>query len=155
MAKFEPGQSGNPGGRPKSKELRDLCRTYTADAVKELARLALESKSERVRVVAITEILDRGYGRPMQAIEVAVDDARPTQEDQRDLTPIQVLEALGNILSKAEKEMGIDPINGLSNTDRMKRLVQSGQTLPPDLYKAWLQVAPEIEKTGGPEVTWQ
>ena len=38
MAKFEPGQSGNPGGRPKSKELRDALRGFT-----DKARAALDS----------------------------------------------------------------------------------------------------------------
>ena len=39
-------------------DLRDLARQH----IKELARLAVEAKSEVVRVAAIREILDRGYG---------------------------------------------------------------------------------------------
>src|SRR5665213_1836237 len=42
----------NPGGRPKSKELRTLGRTYTADTVKVPARLAPNAKGEMTRVVA-------------------------------------------------------------------------------------------------------
>ena len=64
---FEPGQSGNPGGRPKALgELRDLARTHAAEAINELARLAVKARSESVRVAAIRELLDRGYGRATQ-----------------------------------------------------------------------------------------
>ena len=39
MGKFEPGQSGNPGGRPKTAELRALCKEYTERAVNRLVEL--------------------------------------------------------------------------------------------------------------------
>jgi hypothetical protein len=135
---FKPGQSGNPGGRPKSKELRDLCRTYTADAVKMLAKIALKGKGEMTRVIAIRELLDRSYGRPMQALEVAIDDNR--LEEQPELTPPEVVEALGAILTKAEKELGLTPAPELPNEERAKRLVDQPKPLPPYLYKA-LQTA--------------
>jgi hypothetical protein len=138
MSKFEPGQSGNPGGRPKSKELRDLCRTYTADAVKMLAKIALKGKGEMTRVIAIRELLDRSYGRPMQALEVAIDDNRP--EAQPELTPPEVIEALGAILTKAEKELGLAPAPELPTEERAKRLIEQPKPLPPYLYKA-LQAA--------------
>ena len=44
-------------------DLRDLARQHAPAAIKELARLAVEAKSEAVRVAAIREILDRGYGK--------------------------------------------------------------------------------------------
>jgi hypothetical protein len=134
MSKFERGQSGNPGGRPKSKELRDLCRTYTADAVKELGRLAAKAKGEMTRVIAIRELLDRSYGRPMQALEVAFDDNRP--EEQPELTPPEVVEALGAILTKAENELGLTPAPELTSNQRAKRLIDQPKPLPPYLYKA-------------------
>lgn len=139
MAKFEKGASGNPGGRPKSKELRDLCRTYTKDAVEMLAKIALNGKGEMTRVKAITELLDRGYGRPMQAVEVAIDDTRPGYEEQRVLTPPEVLEALGSLLADAEKKMGIDPADGLTHDERIERMLKHGVPIPPDLYKAVMQ----------------
>lgn len=134
MSKFEPGQSGNPGGRPKSKELRELCRTYTESAVKELGRLAMKAKGEMTRVIAIRELLDRSYGRPMQALEVAVEDNRP--EVQPELTPPEVVEALGAILTKAEKELGLVPAPELPVEERAKRLIDQPKPLPPYLYKA-------------------
>jgi hypothetical protein len=137
---FEPGQSGNPGGRPKSKELRTLCRTYTAPAVEELARLALNAKGEMTRVVAIRELLDRGYGRPLQGLEVSVDDHRP-ESVAPILMPEELAVALDQIIAKAETEMGISHVDGLTNQQRIKRMIASGQHLPPDLYKAIQQAA--------------
>lgn len=156
MAKFEPGQSGNPGGRPKSKQLRDLCRAYTAEGVEELRRLALNATGEMTRVKAWELILAYGHGRPMQASEVTIEDNRVEHVDTIPLTPDEVLVATGNMLSKAEKQMGLDPVSGHSNEERMKRLVQSGKPLPPDLYEAWQRVAPELKKTGpGARGSWQ
>ena len=43
--KFRPGQSGNPGGRPKVVgELQELARRYTPEVIEELARLALKAE---------------------------------------------------------------------------------------------------------------
>ena len=69
--KFKPGQSGNPGGRPKVvAEVQELARQHAPAAIIELARLALKAKNETVRVAAIRELLDRGYGRPRQGLEI-------------------------------------------------------------------------------------
>jgi hypothetical protein len=132
---FEPGVSGNPGGRPKSKELRTLCRTYSVAAVEELARLAMNAKGEMTRVIAIRELLDRGHGRPMQALEVAVEDLRPESTGVV-MMPDEIAIALNQIILKAETEMGVSHVDGLTDKDRLKRLIQSGKTLPPDLYRA-------------------
>lgn len=71
---FKPGQSGNPGGRPKDKTLRQLAREHTVEAVQTLIEIMLDkSSSEMARVRAAEAILDRGYGKPVQAIEAAVE----------------------------------------------------------------------------------
>ena len=78
--KFRKGHSGNPGGRPKVLgEVQELARQYAPKAIVELARLALKAKNETVRIAAIRELLDRGYGRPRQAIEVSVPADNPLQ----------------------------------------------------------------------------
>ena len=72
---FQPGKSGNPGGRPKgSAEVRDLAQRLTARSFEELERMAFTSDDDRVRLDAIRIILDRGYGRPAQAITGGEDD---------------------------------------------------------------------------------
>lgn len=72
MAKFLPGQSGNPGGRPKeATRLTELARTQTEAAVQALTEVMLNKKAPAAaRVTAACALLDRGYGRPNQTMEM-------------------------------------------------------------------------------------
>lgn len=66
-----PGRSANPGGRPKlDSEIRALAQSYGAKAIHTLGRL-LEHKSPRARVLAAEALLNRGFGRPAQAVELS------------------------------------------------------------------------------------
>jgi hypothetical protein len=77
---FPKGKSGNPGGRPKVLgEVQELARQYAPAAIVELARLALKAKNETARIAAIRELLDRGYGRTRQSVEVSAPDGNPLQ----------------------------------------------------------------------------
>jgi hypothetical protein len=77
---FPKGKSGNPGGRPKVLgEVQELARRHAPAAIVELARLAAKAKSETARIAAIRELLDRGYGRTRQSLEVSVPDGDPIQ----------------------------------------------------------------------------
>jgi hypothetical protein len=67
---FAKGQSGNINGRPKAVlELRDYAREFGRDGIRKLAAMAgllpgePPAEAEAVRVAAIKELLDRGYGR--------------------------------------------------------------------------------------------
>lgn len=67
---FQPGQSGNPGGRPVLvKSLQAQARECTEDAIKALKEAL---KVSTTRVQAATALLDRGYGRPVQTQNVRV-----------------------------------------------------------------------------------
>lgn len=64
-----------PGSLNKATaDVRALCVAYTAEAVRELYRLATKAASEQARVAAIKELLDRGFGRPAQSISVGQDE---------------------------------------------------------------------------------
>ena len=69
MAKFQPGKSGNPGGRPKNlADVQELARCYTKKAIETLAAIMQNEKTPpAARVSAASAILDRGYGKPPQA----------------------------------------------------------------------------------------
>lgn len=68
---FTPGQSGNPGGRPKGvEEVQRLAREHTKDAITTLIGIAKSLKSPAAaRVSAATVLLDRGWGKPVQPTE--------------------------------------------------------------------------------------
>ena len=61
---FAPGQSGNPGSRPKDEHrVAELARSYTVEAVETLVELMRCGKDERVRGTAAQALLDRGWGK--------------------------------------------------------------------------------------------
>jgi hypothetical protein len=56
-----------------TREIREIARIHGPDAIAELARLALNSEHDAVRVMAIRELLDRGYGKSRQSIDIDLD----------------------------------------------------------------------------------
>lgn len=70
MAKFQPGQSGNPSGRPKElAHVKELARAQTENAIKTLIEIASGGDQPApARVAAATALLDRGWGKPTQMI---------------------------------------------------------------------------------------
>ena len=74
---FQKGQSGNPNGQ-KGKpvelkqlecDIKQLARSRAVEAINVLAELMNSARaSTSARVAAATAILDRGYGKPVQAL---------------------------------------------------------------------------------------
>jgi hypothetical protein len=72
---FRPGTSGNPSGRPRGIEAR--AREYTEAALAVLAD-ALNDPDRRIAVTAAGMLLDRGWGKPPQAV-IAPDNTQTLQ----------------------------------------------------------------------------
>lgn len=135
MAKFQPGQSGNPGGKPKVRELRQALRSFTDKAVKRLGEL-IDHKNPRVALLAIKEFNDRMYGRAPQFSEITVEDNRPEQISSYPLTAPEVAVSIKELLTTAEKEMGLTPMTNKTNKERVERLLKQEAPLSPSLYAA-------------------
>lgn len=69
---FAPGQSGNPGGRPRiPDDVKALARSYTRKAIETAAEIMRNpEETGTARMSAVNTILDRGWGKPAQHVTV-------------------------------------------------------------------------------------
>ena len=68
--RFQPGMTGNPGGRPKlADEVKQAARAHTTKAIEVLASIMNSVKANpNARINAACALLDRGWGKPAQAL---------------------------------------------------------------------------------------
>jgi|SRR6185436_3094417 len=80
---FKPGKSGNPGGMTKEQRaqiavVRSAALEHCPQAIRELVEL-MNSTDPKVKLAACNSILDRGMGKPAQAITGGDEGDAPLQ----------------------------------------------------------------------------
>ena len=76
---FQKGESGNPGGRPKEfAEIKALAREHGPAAIQKLVE-HLEGADGKLSHAAAIALLDRGYGKPSQSMDLALANKTPEE----------------------------------------------------------------------------
>jgi hypothetical protein len=101
-AMWQPGQSGNPGGRKEmSPEVREALYAATLPAMKRLVEL-VGSDDERVALLAAQALLDRAFGKAAQSVDKTV---TVTTVQQQHLSILMELQAQRDLAAKAVAEI--------------------------------------------------
>jgi chemotaxis receptor (MCP) glutamine deamidase CheD len=103
---FKKGQSGNPAGRPR-KHIADLskeARRYAHLALNTLVKICKDG-AERNRLVAANALLDRGFGKPLQSLDVL-----GLGKKLSELTPEELAAVEARLMSSAADD--IEPTQG-------------------------------------------
>ena len=106
---FKPGNNANPGGRPRKTkeqvELEKRCQEYVAtDGWKALKEMA-NHRDVKVKQWAISTILDRGFGKPTEVLDV-------TTRDESIYSPESIAESITELIAgEAAKGDGVSQPN--------------------------------------------
>jgi hypothetical protein len=119
---FVKGQSGNPRGRVDARfDITEMAKKYGPECIRVIADL-LHDEDARIRLTAATTLLDRGFGRPVQAVA--------------DATNGQNITFLHLVAARAISEQ----INGTPRTiDAETTDVDTAQKPPPNLMEPALE----------------
>src|SRR5262245_24919339 len=90
--RFKKGDRGNPGGRRKDvHNVAALARTFTREATDTLAEIMRDKDQPAgARVSAAVALLNRGWGLPMQAVDVRL------HADVRVLSDVELLQLIAD-----------------------------------------------------------
>jgi hypothetical protein len=104
--RFQKGESGNPGGRPKlPAEMREMFQSKAPEAFEVLTR-HLQSSDPRIAITAASAILDRAYGKPAQPIDANITSRFDHLSDEQIVARLDQLEAMSA------------PTNGITGGDK-------------------------------------
>jgi hypothetical protein len=83
--RFEKGKSGNPGGRPKAvRDVAAAAREHTQEGLETLVTAMRDGGAPwNARIRAVELILERGWGKPMQAVELSGPDGDAIQMEAK------------------------------------------------------------------------
>jgi hypothetical protein len=98
-AMWPKGVSGNPKG---GGWVREIARGYTKLAIKTLVELCGKGKTDSVRRAAAADLLERGWGKPLQQVEIT-----RTPFDEMTADELRALErALANLEAEEARAPG-------------------------------------------------
>lgn len=126
--RWKPGESGNPGGRPKKTPLADACRDLLEEAVPrdrsgrsyaEAIAEKLAKKALRGNIAAVREIADRAEGKARQAMEVSGPEGGPL--DFRNMTDEELHRRLEQLRAKEIESMSDEELDKQLEQLRAKR----------------------------------
>lgn len=98
-----PGAGRKPGAVSKAKrELAEMAKEHAEQALAVLAQIMVNGESDAARVSAANSILDRGFGRPFQALHHSGPDGGPIATvDATKLSTETLREIMGAVSDEA------------------------------------------------------
>lgn len=95
---WKPGQSGNPGGRPKAAiTARAACRALNEETLEVLVGLMRNSDDDKVRATCAMRIRDEANGKP-----VGINDMPREDDDSSDAAALNDADLLREAIERAK-----------------------------------------------------